>query len=825
MVDKGKIETGVDDLVRVVGSSGKISIPDVAKKLGVEQKTVETWVDFLVEEEKLSVEYKFTTPYIFLNEDKKEDDDLSITDDDVDSEIQREETEIDTSNTEFQTFISDLTKMFHDMHKLLRDNKLDHAYRDYAKLCQLVSKIKDAEMSDVFNRNLIKLNDAMLTVLRTAQEHLPQTIQQLQQLMTQGRSALSQGNVDQAKQVYQQMKGVYDGFPSLLVTEKTRLYDYLSMFYKNIVDKERDLTESVMHDAQEKIDDVRKQVTELIKQENVDACDQYLPTLNQIYASVPADLASYRILVYNKILKIYQEIKIAKKFKDLRDQLQQIGSDISLPSMTEFIRQHVPQQVDTLEVPKPSSSNEPVFPESPENSSQQITSEQPSDSKNGPQPGKLNFDAKEVADKGFLGLMKKPEDQSNGQERKDESKTEPLKQEEIKEPSKSSKTDENATEQSEEKKPKDDFIEPTFPEVAKEEPQKVPPVSVDTASNQTNVQKESENKNVQQETQTPSESKDDTKPSESAPPMQQPEQVQVPDIPPGTVEVPPPQEIDAEDKEPVFSEPEKKEEKKEKEEKEESQEHETEPPITHLEEDLETPKHPYSTDVLPPPQLKPSDKTVGEESQEKQNVIAQATKPEELLEKPSIPSVEAEAKITSPVPLDSTEPISNEQQLPKEVQKEKELPIPQETLIKQELPSDIPEPPMPSFNRNSLSNVPTVAQREDEPQNPELLFGEDNPLDEIPPRTINKETDEGIIKEETPQLYRQYATPVLKTSQLQQKFGQDEKLKDAIDAYHKKDYFRAKELFDSVLHYDPENAKAKQMSELLKGLLADRVST
>lgn len=60
-----ELKTGVDDLLRVVQTEKKISVPDAAKHLNLSEKVVQQWVDFLVEEHILGMEYKFTTPYVF----------------------------------------------------------------------------------------------------------------------------------------------------------------------------------------------------------------------------------------------------------------------------------------------------------------------------------------------------------------------------------------------------------------------------------------------------------------------------------------------------------------------------------------------------------------------------------------------------------------------------------------------------------------------------------------------------------------------------------------------------------------------------------------
>lgn len=60
-----ELKTGVDDLMRIVQTEKKISVSDVAKRLNLSEKIVQSWVDFLVEEHVLGIEYKFTTPYVF----------------------------------------------------------------------------------------------------------------------------------------------------------------------------------------------------------------------------------------------------------------------------------------------------------------------------------------------------------------------------------------------------------------------------------------------------------------------------------------------------------------------------------------------------------------------------------------------------------------------------------------------------------------------------------------------------------------------------------------------------------------------------------------
>ena len=72
------VKTGVDELLELLSSSPgtKIPLTEVAAKLKLDTQVIQAWVDFLVEEGIIGIEYKFTTPYIYLNkivEGKKEE--------------------------------------------------------------------------------------------------------------------------------------------------------------------------------------------------------------------------------------------------------------------------------------------------------------------------------------------------------------------------------------------------------------------------------------------------------------------------------------------------------------------------------------------------------------------------------------------------------------------------------------------------------------------------------------------------------------------------------------------------------------------------------
>lgn len=67
--NEGTLRTVADELLELVKKTGRISVEEAAKGLKVPAATIQSLVDFLVEERVFGIEYKFTTPYIYLYKD------------------------------------------------------------------------------------------------------------------------------------------------------------------------------------------------------------------------------------------------------------------------------------------------------------------------------------------------------------------------------------------------------------------------------------------------------------------------------------------------------------------------------------------------------------------------------------------------------------------------------------------------------------------------------------------------------------------------------------------------------------------------------------
>ena len=72
------LKTGADDLYELVKARKKLSVEDAAKSLKMPVDTVHALVDFLVEDKLFGIEYKFTTPYIYIAGAKKSENENTV---------------------------------------------------------------------------------------------------------------------------------------------------------------------------------------------------------------------------------------------------------------------------------------------------------------------------------------------------------------------------------------------------------------------------------------------------------------------------------------------------------------------------------------------------------------------------------------------------------------------------------------------------------------------------------------------------------------------------------------------------------------------------
>lgn len=96
-----EVVTGVDKLVSFLKGRGLVDMLDVSLELNIPLHVLQTWADFLTEEEVVGLEYKFTKPFIYLIEKSTFKMNKELSDYRRSFEINAKKKSVPNSKTEF----------------------------------------------------------------------------------------------------------------------------------------------------------------------------------------------------------------------------------------------------------------------------------------------------------------------------------------------------------------------------------------------------------------------------------------------------------------------------------------------------------------------------------------------------------------------------------------------------------------------------------------------------------------------------------------------------------------------------------------------------
>ncbi len=74
------IRTDVDRLIEILKSEKKMELKLLAKKLDLPEETIQQWIDFLVEEKIVTIDYDFTKPIVSIVEEKEKEEEYEKED-------------------------------------------------------------------------------------------------------------------------------------------------------------------------------------------------------------------------------------------------------------------------------------------------------------------------------------------------------------------------------------------------------------------------------------------------------------------------------------------------------------------------------------------------------------------------------------------------------------------------------------------------------------------------------------------------------------------------------------------------------------------------
>ncbi|MFT4309103.1 MAG: hypothetical protein ACMXYL_01300 [Candidatus Woesearchaeota archaeon] len=149
------VSTSVDRLLEALKDNPEMTFPNAAKELGVSEKVLESWVQFLEETGDVVINYKFTTPYISLSKKRQ-------------SRMQSNENE-ELLKRSMEDLIAHIDSEMDKASKMIKSKKAKEASSFMSSLASkavlFIDALKDKNVPlqevDVFRRELQKVDAAL----------------------------------------------------------------------------------------------------------------------------------------------------------------------------------------------------------------------------------------------------------------------------------------------------------------------------------------------------------------------------------------------------------------------------------------------------------------------------------------------------------------------------------------------------------------------------------------------------------------------------------------------------------------------------------------
>ena len=320
------LRTSADDLLELIRRRGKLSVDDAAKTLKLPVGSVQSIIDFLVEEKMVGIEYKFTTPYVYLNEQKgigptpllgaSRQDPAKANPDQIKSE--------GTSTAEIATLVTGI--------RLLLENKqydqVEDAYDSLWKKMAGSDLTWDKGLFEEFSA----INEQIAKTMGALYEEFKVKSLAIRQQMSQAQAFLAAKRVDEAFALYSPISSQLEGLPSLLYQEKKALERDVLRLYRDIHEAQGQSDSQKAAFLSRSISEQASRTRPYLLSGNILLAKEHYRNLLGLYSQLPSGFLPLKNSIARELAQMYKSLAIQIEIESLRSQLHPLTQKKAEPN-------------------------------------------------------------------------------------------------------------------------------------------------------------------------------------------------------------------------------------------------------------------------------------------------------------------------------------------------------------------------------------------------------------------------------------------------------------------------------------------------------------
>jgi len=337
MVDKkeGVTLTDVDAFVDLLQRRKRISMEQAAKELKTVVSTVENLVSVLEEEGIVATKYSLTTPFIELKQTKDGKHDVIFDGKDEKLKVEAEPMKALPSKDEkvgkelIAPEVTDINLSLTHIRSLINEGNFSAAKNIYSQVKKSYDSLPIVflQRKNEIETELIHLNNELSIALqKQGFKQIKEGTVLINNLLKQGYVFVKKKNVDDAVELYNQIKTTYDSMPDGFYGEKTKLAEGILKFFQRLSSITNQLNEKDMQVKTRQILGLVLNIESFIAKGNIENAIATYGDLKQIYSSLPPGFLDQKLDIQEKMINIYRQLMVDKKSRLRQDILEKINT-------------------------------------------------------------------------------------------------------------------------------------------------------------------------------------------------------------------------------------------------------------------------------------------------------------------------------------------------------------------------------------------------------------------------------------------------------------------------------------------------------------------
>ncbi|MDD5086200.1 MAG: hypothetical protein PHV16_00440, partial [Candidatus Nanoarchaeia archaeon] len=313
------VKTKADELVKLVKERGEISFDDAAKALGADTSTIESWANFLEEENVVSIKYNFTTPFITVftekpkgKEPKKKSSKITKEKKEIEkNENDEEDNDYKETDSVKKDDSSDIEMLLAEAYDCIKKKKFDKAKEIYSKIESRYNKLPEEflKKKENMNHNLVKLSEDLgLNLSMESKRKMEKKSKEIHNMLRELQGEIKQGNIISAIRIYGNIKKKYDELPDGFLEQKLVLQNKVIDLYEELITIREKMDLMNISEKQTEIKAMLEDMNLAIEEKNIQLAIKLYTRVRDMYNTLPSGFLQEKAELQSSILKMYDHL-------------------------------------------------------------------------------------------------------------------------------------------------------------------------------------------------------------------------------------------------------------------------------------------------------------------------------------------------------------------------------------------------------------------------------------------------------------------------------------------------------------------------------------